>query len=167
MSHFLPFYLTWGLSEIVRVGGTERLDVRLMEDETRSEMIIARERDHFVRMIVHEKVTFAPFNVERTTKLKERISQQQYIELRGEKPLLDSHEASATHLTAKDREELRSRLWAEFEATAPTCSICQTQMKFTRSRKGPFWGCRIYPKCRSHSMFSVAAQEAYTCWRAV
>jgi hypothetical protein len=138
-----------------------------MTDETRFETIIARERDHFVRLTVHEKVTFAPFNVERTAKLKERISEQQYNELRGDKRILDSAEAPATLRTARDREELKATLWVEFMTTAPTCSICQKPMKFKTSRRGPFWGCRMYPKCLSTSSFSVASQEAYERWQSV
>ena len=167
MSHFLPVYRAWGLSEIVRLDGYERLDVRLMEDEERSETIIARERGHFVRITVHEKLTFDPFRLDRTTKLKERITQQQYNELRGVKPILDSPDASAMLRTAKDREDLRARLWLEFLATAPVCSICQTPMKFKKSKNGPFWGCRIYPKCLSNSSFSPASQEAYERWHRV
>jgi hypothetical protein len=167
VSHFLPVYRSWGLSQIVRLDGYERLDVRLMEDETRSETIIAAERDHFIRITVHEKTTFAPFRVERTTKMKECISHQQYNELRGDKPTLDSAEAPAVLHTAKDREDLRARLWLEFLATAPTCSICRTPMKFKQSKNGPFWRCRIYPKCLSNSGFSPASQEAYERWHRV
>jgi len=165
VSHFLSVYLDLGLADIVRVDGSAKLDLGLMEDEEISETIIARERDHFVRMTVHEKVTFAPFNRVRTTKLKERITPQQYKELRADKPILDSPAASAMLRTAKEREELKARLWVEFLATAPTCSICRTPMKFKKSKNGPFWGCRIYPKCRSNSSFSVAAQEAYERWQ--
>jgi hypothetical protein len=165
VSQFLTLYLEWGLSEIVRLDEHERLDLSLMDDEERSETIIARERDHFVRITVHEKLTFAPFNRVRTTKAKDRITQQQYNELRGNNPTLDSAEASAMLPTAKHREDLKARLWVEFLATAPTCSICQTPMKFKESKNGPFWGCRIYPKCLSNSSFSTASQEAYERWQ--
>jgi hypothetical protein len=165
VSYFMAVYREWGLSQIVRLDGYERLDVRLMDDEETSETIIARERDHFVRITVHEKLTFAPFNRVRTTKAKDRITQQQYNELRGDKPILDSPEAPAMLRTAEEREELKARLWVEFLATAPTCSICRTPMKFKKSKNGPFWGCRIYPKCRSNSSFSVAAQEAFERWQ--
>jgi hypothetical protein len=165
VSQFLTLYLEWGLSEIVRLDGHERLDLSLMDDEQRSETIIARERGHFVRIVVHEKLTFAPFNRVRTTKAKDRITQQEYNELRGDKPTLDASVALAMPRTAKDREDLRARLWLEFLATAPICSICQTPMKFKKSKNGPFWGCRIYPKCLSNSSFSPSSQEAYEKWQ--
>jgi hypothetical protein len=136
-----------------------------MDDSESSETIIARERDHFVRITVHEKLTFAPFNRLRSTKAKDRITQQQYNELRGDKPILDSSEAPAMRRTPKDRENLRARLWIELLATAPICSICQTPMKFKKSKNGPFWGCRIYPKCLSNSSFSVTAQAAFERWQ--
>jgi hypothetical protein len=162
---FLSLYLEWGLSEIVRLDGYQRLDASLMDDEERSETIIAREREHFVRITVHEKITFAPFNRVRTTKARDRITQQQYNELRGDKPILGSSEAPEMLHTAKDREDLRAKLWVEFLATAPICSICQTPMKFKTSKRGPFWGCRRYPKCLSNSSFSPASQEAYERWQ--
>lgn len=167
MSHFLKIYLGLGLSQIVRIDGNERLDLSLMDDEERSETVIALERDHFVRITVHEKVTFTPFNKIRATKAKDRITQQQYDELRGDRPILDSPEAPAMLRTAKEREELKARFWVEFLATAPTCSICRTPMKFKQSKNGPFWGCRIYPKCLSNSSFSPASQEAYERWLGV
>jgi translation initiation factor IF-1 len=167
VSNFLPVYRGWGLSQIVRLDGYERLDVQLMEDEERSETIIAKERDHFVRITVHEKLTFEPFKLDRTTKLKERITQQQYNELRGSKAILDSPDVVETPQTAKDREDLKAKLWTEFMATAPTCSICQKPMKFRKSARGSFWGCRLYPKCLSNGSFSVASQEAYERWQRV
>jgi hypothetical protein len=102
VSCFLSIYLGLGLSQIVRIDWRERLDLNVMDDEERSETIIALERDHYVRMTVHEKITFAPFNVERTTKLKERISHQLYTKMRGDKPILDSPGTRATLRPAKD-----------------------------------------------------------------
>jgi hypothetical protein len=167
VSHFLKIYLGLGVSQIVRIDGNERLDLRLMDDEERSETVIASERDHIVRITVHEKLTFTPFNRQLTVKARDRITHQQYNEFRGDKPTMDSPDAPAMLPTAKDREDAKARLWIEFLATAPTCSICQTPMKFRTSRHGPFWGCRIYPKCRSNSSLSVAAQEAYERWQNV
>ena len=38
--------------------------------------------------------------------------------------------------------------------TTPTCASCGTKMLLRQSQRGPFWGCRAYPRCKNRMQLS-------------
>jgi hypothetical protein len=55
------------------------------------------------------------------------------------------------HLVKNDSpDSLKIKLIAE----APNCEKCGAKMHLVNGRRGKFWGCNNYPKCRSTKRYS-------------
>lgn len=170
------FYREIGVrAEVTRLGADGGIDVRLFQDETdatRTTAVIqckAWNQQVGVKpvrelrgVMTHEKVEQALLMAPRGfTKDARAFAAENRIELLDGEFFLTILE----RLPADANRRLLD-LATEGDWATPTCPSCGTKMTARDSKRGPFWGCPKYPKCRAMLPMRASSNQTATAARA-
>ena len=153
------FYREIGVrAEVTRLGADGGIDVRLFQDETDptrttavvqckawNQQVGVKPVRELRGVMTHEKVEQALLMAPRGfTKDARAFAADNRIDLLDGEFFL----AILERLPADANRRLLE-LATEGDWTTPTCPGCGTKMIARDSKRGPFWGCPTYPKCRA------------------
>lgn len=151
------YYLEKGMrAEATSLGADGGIDIKIYQDNSdlptsiaqckswNNKFIGVKEIREFLGVMSHEKIAkgFYMTTSEYTSDAKEIAKSNQITLITGEMLLM-----MIKRLPEESQERLLS-IATEGDYTTPSCSSCGVKMIRRAGKKGEFWGCKNYPRCR-------------------
>ena len=162
-TEFLETYLEHGYTDIIVID-YDHSESASGHVETTNETIVAKKGKKFVRAHLHEHLRFLGGPGNGISITREDITQREYLKLADGSDIADSPKALAQLHEQKDRFARQEKLRAGFIETAPPCPKCGGKMVDRKGPRGPFWGCRDFPKCKGTANFSDESRKRYKAY---
>lgn len=151
------YYLEKGITaKSTSLGADGGIDIKLYQDDSNSPTSIVqckawtskrvgvKEIREFLGVLTHEKITkgFYMTSGEYSTDAKNTATANKITLINGEMLL-----AMIKRLSDESQQKLLA-LATEGDYTTPTCSACGVKMVRCSGKRGEFWGCKNYPRCK-------------------
>lgn len=151
------YYLEKGIrAEATPLGADGGIDIKLYQDDSgkptsivqckawNSRMVGVKEIREFLGVLTHEKIAkgFYMTSGEYSDDAKETAKANRITLINGEMLLM-----MIKRVPDKSQKKLLA-LATEGDYTTPTCPSCGVKMIKRSSKRGEFWGCQNYPRCR-------------------
>jgi hypothetical protein len=162
LDHFLAEYLCHGLSQIYEIDSSYHESEAGFGSHDHKKTVVACKGDQFVKVSAHEHAWFG-FNGGRSLAVtsEEAISEPEYLQLINGKSLLDTLENVRAVKGHQDSILRRYQAQDELNAIKHQCPLCESRMRWTSGKFGPFWGCAKYPDCRGTRDMTAVEKRLY------
>jgi hypothetical protein len=179
MTCFLKEYLSRQLQDVVRERYEDHEDAGGYQDQTITEIAVARLGGVPVRVTTTHELRFGPRSRTRPPKVSiVPISSEEYLQvcqsgealdldrLAREQAERDELEKERANKRKQEEARERKRIWEAREAIVPRCPYHKVRMQERNGRRGDFWGCPRYPECRYTEDFTDEQRAALAALKA-